>query len=55
MDQRGDGEPQGQRDLGLPLEMEGKHSWQEAQVSRGTSWLLHLPSMVCMNRAGEGQ
>lgn len=27
MDQRGGGESQGQRDLGLPLEMEGKHSW----------------------------
>lgn len=31
------------------------HSRQEAQVNRGTSWLLYLLSTVCVRRVGEGQ
>ena len=54
MDWQGGGEPHGQRDLCLHLEMTGEHSRQDAQVSRGTSWLLNLLSMVRVSRAGEG-
>lgn len=55
MDWRSGGEPQGQKDLGFPLEMRREHSRQEAPVSRGTSWLLYLLSTVCVRRAGKGQ
>lgn len=51
----GGGKPHGQRNLGFPLEMRREHSRQEAQVSRGTSWLLYLLSSVCVSRAGEGK